>query len=773
MSDAYTPHWPAIRRRVETLPWAATIVAALAADFTRWSHDLVIPGPEQPSAWTHHYFCDADGAALVFDAAAPDRHACSACDRVYVGEPWDGAWRTKMHNAAAIQAQRAALLIRLSGARLSRAGLSEVGLSEVGPFGAELSGTGLSGAGLSGAGPSGVRLLGGAEPGAGLLGAEPGAGLLGGVEPGAGLLGGVEPGAGLLGGVEPGAELERIAAAYAHGYLSYQPHGVNAGQGRVLPQSLDEAVWAVGLLRALRWAGDVLSPSTSTAVDAMARAIAELLRPQVGMVHNIHCWLLAALAECAARLGDRELMTWCRDSPFGAQAQVLDGFHPEGLWYEVNAHYHYYAVAALLSYREAAGPDGLSKRAALRLSRAIAAPPSLAYADTRLPAYGDGWAECHVGDFAPQAEAAYAILPEAPVDLAPYYETPSHEASSRETPSHEAPSCEASSRETPSHEAPSHEASSCERPLRGPVRPWFGDPATVPGCVEIQGRCSSVAALLFGPDDVPARSGSRASFVWPHAGIGVLRSPAVRLAMRFGPDGGWHDHRDKLNVDVETVTGWTSLDLGTSGYGSEFTAWMRSPYAHNLVIVDGARQPAHTGRLLESSARHLVAESAWEGNVLRRSVEVTGHGWSDEFAVTLATAGRIEWVFHGDGPFAAITTTDQPDAPVPVDALPRPLRDVRPDPEEEGSPDMPPELGETTWRDVRPVAVPPDRVLRGTWDVDGAPRLALAVPEGFEAYAATAPGNPNGRPLGVLLLRGHGDHARFHATFDVSRERSR
>ncbi|MEU7894501.1 heparinase II/III family protein [Nonomuraea sp. NPDC049152] len=615
MSAAYTPQWPVIRHRAETRPWAATILAAIETDFTRWSHDLVIPGPEHQSAWTHHYFCDSDGAPLVFDAAAPARHGCSLCDRVYLGEPWDGAWRTTMHNAAAVQAQRAALLIRLSD------------------------------------------------------------------------------------GAEPAAELERIAAAYARDYLSYEPHGVNAGQGRVLPQSLDEAVWAVGVLRALRWAGDVLSPSTSLAADAMARAIAELLRPQVGMVHNIHCWLLAALAECAARLGDHELMAWCRDSPFGAEAQIIEGLQPEGLWYEVNAHYHYYALAALLSYREAAGPQGLSKRAALRLARAIAAPPSLAYADTRLPAYGDGWAACHVGDFAPQAEAACAILPEAAIDLAPYY----------------------------------------ERSLPGPVRPWFGNPATVRGCVEVEGR-SSVAALVFGPDDVPTGSRDRASFVWPHAGIGLLRSPSVRLAMRFGPDGGWHDHRDKLNVDVETSSGWTSLDLGTSGYGSDFTTWMRSPLAHNLVIVDGARQPAHTGRLLESSARHLVAESAWEGTVLRRSVEVTADGWTDEFTVTLATAGRIEWVFHGDGRFAA---SGRAGAPI---------------------------QGEAGLRDLRPLPVPPDRVLRGTWDVDGAPRLALAVPEGFEAYAATAAGNPNGRPLGVLLLRGHGDRARFHATFDLSEQ---
>ncbi|WP_344834300.1 hypothetical protein [Nonomuraea dietziae] len=208
MNAAYTPDWQGIRRRVATRPWAANVLAAIGSDFTRWTDDLVIPGPDRPSAWTHHYFCDADGAPLRFDPAAPASHACTRCGRAYTGEPWDGAWRTTMHNAAAAQAQRAALLVRLADDHRA---------------------------------------------------AE---------------------------------ELERIAAAYAGDYLSYDIHGVNAGRGRVHPQSLDEAVWAVCLLRALRWADDALTPATSTAADAMARAIADLcaLRSAWSTTSTAGCW---------------------------------------------------------------------------------------------------------------------------------------------------------------------------------------------------------------------------------------------------------------------------------------------------------------------------------------------------------------------------------------------------------------------------------------------------------------------------------------------------
>ncbi|MEV0385398.1 heparinase II/III family protein [Nonomuraea sp. NPDC050643] len=636
---AYGPDWPSVRRRAATRPWAASVLAAVQEGFTAWA-GVPIPGPERESAWIHHYFCDADGAEL---RSGQDHHVCTDCGKVYAGEPWDGAWRARTHDAVAGQAQRAALLHRLKGLGQAR------------------------------------------------------------------------------------AELERILSTYARDYLSYRPHGEMVGVGRVQPQSLDEAVWAVGLLRAARWSGDALSPATSQAVDRMARAVADLLRPQVGAVHNIHCWLLAALAECAARLGDTELLTWCRDGEHGAEAQVRQGFHPEGLWYEVNAHYHYYALAALLSYAEAAGPGGLSEESEARLSRAIGAPPLLAYADGRLPAYGDGWPDCFVAEFAPQAEAAWTLLPAARPDPRPYYRHP-HPTSLRlwygaripdPTPTRSPASSPTGSRAS----APTGSATSSL------VSAASSSPAALAGR-------NSVAALVFGPDDLPPPGTAvPASFAWPRAGIALLRSPAVRLAIRSGPDAGWHDHRDKLAVDAETVTGWSSLDLGTSGYGSEFTAWMRSPAAHNTVTVGARPQPAHTGRLVEWSAGHVTAESAWDGHVLRRTITVNDHGWTDVLTVTLAHPDAIEWAFHGDGAF--------------VPGL---------------GPGTPADLGHAWLRDVRRLT---GRPLRGAWSITGSPHLTLTVPEGFTAYAATAPGNPNGRPLGLLLLRGHATEARFEAAFTI------
>lgn len=608
--EPINPDWAAVRRRTLDAPWARDILEAVRVDHDYWREHLAVPPPGTDSGWGHHYFCGDDGAALLFDPTSPHRHACPSCGRIYTGEPWDGAWRARMHGAAGAQAQRAALLARLSHdpaeARAAAAGLAD------------------------------------------------------------------------------------LVTTYARDYASYALHGQNAGQGRVQPQSLDEAVWVIGLLRAVRWADNALDQQAVRAASDLAAGVVEVLRPQLDEIHNIHCWLVAALAECAVRTGDSTLLTECRDGRVGAEAQIRAGFHPEGIWFEINAHYHYYALSALLSYREATGPAGLSPDAAARLARATTAPVMLAYDDGRIPAYGDGWPDSYIATFAPQAEAAHTLLPEHPLPISAYY----------------------------------------THPRTGPVQLWYGNERTTGPSTPLTGR-GSVAALLFGPDDIEATTPPpRESFVWPHAGIGVLRSADVRLTMRFGPHSGWHDHHDKLAVDAQTSSGWSSLDLGTSGYGAEITQWMRSPVAHNLLILDGEHQPELTGRLIEASDRQLVAEATWGPGTVRRGLTLTDHGWTDTATITAPAGTTVEWVFHGDGrPVGdAARTTDA-----------SPLADD--------------DLGHGWLRDLHHVAPGTDGVLRLRWDTPGSPTLELPIPPGTTALFGVADANPTGQPLGVLMVR--------------------
>lgn len=620
-SPAIEPEWGAARQRVATDPWAAEIMERVREDFAWWQSRVSIPPPGADSEWTHHYFCD-DGTRLRFDPEQPHHHACPECGRVYAGELWDGAWRTQMHNAAASQAQRAVLLLR--------------------------------------------------------LGEDP---------------------------AETGAAREAlltILERYASDYGRYPVHGDKVGTGKVMPQNLDESIWAIALLRAVRWGGEALPAQTVGHAERIAEQVAALLEPQLGMVHNIHCWLLAALAECGVRTEDEALLERLRSGPFGIETQIREGIRREGLWYETSAFYHYYALAALLSYREVTGVGGLAPAEAEILGRAVEAPATLAYADGLLPAYGDCWPFGHLEDFAAHVAVAAAVLPECEIDAGGYR-------------------------------------------LRGDqeqqVDLWIGSRWGSEGSRPMTGL-SSVAALVFGPGplEVASEVPPRRSFLWPDAGIGAVSSDRARITMRFGRDVGMHDHRDKLALDIEVPGVWRSLDLGSGGYGAEFTQWMRSPAAHNIATIHDEKQPAVDASLNSWSEDRMEAEVSWGDRRIRRSITLTRDGWTDDVELWAGIPGPLTWILHGDG---EILADGDPVGAGTIGALP----------------------GLVWLREVRRLDADRNGELTATWNVPGAPRLSVSLPPGAVAYAAQADGNPTGHALGVVLLRVEAEETRFSTRF--------
>ncbi|HIT75631.1 MAG TPA: heparinase II/III family protein [Candidatus Avipropionibacterium avicola] len=600
---ATIPDWDRARDRITHQTWATKVWEALLSETERWRDHLVIAGPDEPSAWTHHYFCDDDGTRLTFDPDLPHEHRCPTCSRVYDDELRIGAWRTTHHNAVAAQVQRDAVIMRLHPDPEAVAAARE--------------------------------------------------------------------------------ELQSVITRYGNDYDAYPAHGHHAGIGKVLPQCLDESIWAISLLRAVRWVADDLDPDTLAAADRLAGGVRDLLRPQVSMIHNIHCWMLAALAECAIRLDDAELMDFTATSPFGAFAQLQQGFRPEGLWFEINPHYHYYTVDAVLAWLEAYGVASVPDELQAIVRRAVTAPALLAYSDHLVPAYADGWPDTPITNFTRHAEKAIGLLGPDGIDLSAFLPTGT--------------------------------------------------------------RRDTEAALLHGPDQVhpPEDPTPATSFSWPGAGIALLRSPAARIVMRSGPDSGGHDHRDKLAIDIETAGGWRSLDLGTSGYGAEFTRWMRSPGAHSTAFVGAGPQPACDGRIDEFSDRRVVGSTSWPGCRMRRELALGDDGWYDLLEVDLDRADEITWVLHGDGSVVSVPPRTPATVPDHLSEL---------------------QLG---WLESFGQLQPEDGRLYVTWDRPGAPDLVVQVPQGFRCWAGEGPGNPSGHPLGTVVISGYAQSAAFSVRASV------
>ena len=84
-------------------------------------------------------------------------------------------------------------------------------------------------------------------------------------------------------------------------------------------------------------------------------------------------------------------------------------------------------------------------------------------------------------------------------------------------------------------------------------------------------------------------------------GVSIIRKNGVFILVDFGRHGGWHGHRDKLNIEVSTIEGDLISDPGTVSYSLDSSReWYRSTYAHSTVLIGDSEQLETSGYILLS-----------------------------------------------------------------------------------------------------------------------------------------------------------------------------
>ena len=71
--------------------------------------------PENTSRWAHHYFCEVEGARLIFNDKTRDSHVCSVCGKEYSTELFNGCWYTMYRNQGVTNAWKSALIFTVTG----------------------------------------------------------------------------------------------------------------------------------------------------------------------------------------------------------------------------------------------------------------------------------------------------------------------------------------------------------------------------------------------------------------------------------------------------------------------------------------------------------------------------------------------------------------------------------------------------------------------------------------------------------------------------------
>jgi len=113
MVKSKTICWEEILKKIDTQPWASSLVDAIKKDF----EDHLSVWPKDPpmyrSEWGHYYFCPDCGVRLNFDMTSPHAHVCPECHKTYTGWPYDGSWCKIMHSAIVSNIERAAILAHI------------------------------------------------------------------------------------------------------------------------------------------------------------------------------------------------------------------------------------------------------------------------------------------------------------------------------------------------------------------------------------------------------------------------------------------------------------------------------------------------------------------------------------------------------------------------------------------------------------------------------------------------------------------------------------
>lgn len=405
------------------------------------------------------------------------------------------------------------------------------------------------------------------------------------------------------------AYILRVVEYYAAHYVEFEEYGEHAGRGRIMGQSLDEAVWAVNVLQALLTAGfDGRSAQGRRWHHLLFLPIARLVAAQTGMIHNIPLWHATAAFAAGVFFGDERLVRATLGGELGLTQQITRGFTADGLWFENSSGYHTYAMTAATAMCGFARWAGMETELAGlfgRVAAAYAALPRLMFRDGTLTAFND----------AGRAEGGGWLR------------------------------------------------SALELYLEG-ARVLAGTPGAEAIAALLQGQDArgARAAFLFGaPAKAAPAAAETGSVHLPHNCVGVLRAGGVEAFFKYGNLHRSHAHPDALQICLPGF----SEDLGVTGYGSPFhRGWFTQTLAHSTFVVDGRSQrfdARGTGALSpDGQALHMQVEDAYPGVAARRDLAARDGTLTDRMEIVCDQAHTLDWVFHcaGEAVFSGELTDD-------------------------------------------------------------------------------------------------------------------
>ncbi|NOU85874.1 hypothetical protein GC102_08820 [Paenibacillus sp. LMG 31460] len=420
------------------------------------------------------------------------------------------------------------------------------------------------------------------------------------------------------------AYIRKVLSFYSDHYEQLQVDVKPGYVGKIAGTDLCDAVGMIWLLQGMEMIKETLSS------EELRLYKSKLFDPQVELldshstsIHNIPCWMKAAVGMAGMFFGERSYVERALNGPFGLLQQLQEGVTAEGFWYEGSFHYHFYCVEPftyfLLFARiydvECGGMEEIVKRM-------YVFPAELVFDNGIFPNPNDGWPNIALTHYAGQYEYANRLFPDPAFEYA----------------------------------------------LSRSYEEYYSPTMAYGGMIENSPE-GWVQRLLFGKGEYAGEEMQRGTKYYPASNICSLRAGKTALFMKYGLNTRSHAHPDLMNIELFDADCLWSHDISSNGYGSFlFLEWQRKTIAHNTVIVDAVDQICSERGIVErfEPERNRIrakAKEVYPGVDYMRDIHLQEGCISDTFQVISEDEHLTDWLFHCHGQMETDFET-QPCAPL-------------------------------------------------------------------------------------------------------------
>ncbi len=394
------------------------------------------------------------------------------------------------------------------------------------------------------------------------------------------------------------------------------------GSARIMPQSLNEAIFIIRLINALQMVKTDLSQEFLKNVeDRLFHKVYLILRPQVDKIHNISCWLNSAIGIMGLFLDRCDMKDFAFEGLFNINRQLKEGVTRDWFWYEGSIHYNFFTLEGvtnlllftrLYDYKFEAGYPVIEQM----LKQAY----HYAFDNHQLPNPNDGWPNINLKTYS-HIYAIAAKIFGVDSEIGNMYKNIVDKAEIRG-----------------------------ELPLSKPY--YFNNDI-------------SLEELIFIPGirDQGHRTIATASKNFSTSFCGIIKNHVFNVFYKYGHNGPSHAHPDKMNIEVIVKNKSLSRDLSNSGYGNSLcNEWHRVTASHNTVVVGGMDHPSvDGGDVLEATATAVKVQSrnVYPNVNFIRSIKLDDKALSDRFEVIyeevspdkeiLGVQNICDYFFHVEG----------------------------------------------------------------------------------------------------------------------------